>query len=160
MGQAGEGMNISHQQKSSITGNRRFRDRFSLPVPDDRSRTCVQPEVRRGFARTELHVAAAHGPGRLSAETPANSSAAGNSRTFGFDSLLGRLPARGVKCHDDDGHRPFPEHSAQGQEGQPGTWFRSSPTNHEEPFGMEGLFRQIGIWNQEGQNASPKIMTS
>jgi pyruvate dehydrogenase E1 component len=27
-------------------------------------------------------------------------------------------------------------------------------------FGMEGMFRQIGIWNQEGQNYVPKTMTS
>jgi pyruvate dehydrogenase E1 component len=37
MGQAGEAMNISHQQKKlDIDAIRRFRDRFGLPVPDDK----------------------------------------------------------------------------------------------------------------------------
>jgi pyruvate dehydrogenase E1 component len=36
MGQAGEAMNISHQQKKlDIDSIRRFRDRFGMPVPDD-----------------------------------------------------------------------------------------------------------------------------
>ena len=36
MGQAGEAMNISHQQKKlDVDAIRRFRDRFGLPVPDD-----------------------------------------------------------------------------------------------------------------------------
>ncbi|ENO89704.1 pyruvate dehydrogenase subunit E1, partial [Thauera sp. 28] len=37
MGQAGEAMNISHQQKKmDVDAIRRFRDRFGLPVPDDK----------------------------------------------------------------------------------------------------------------------------
>lgn len=37
MGQAGEAMNISHQQKKmDVEAIRRFRDRFGLPVPDDK----------------------------------------------------------------------------------------------------------------------------
>ena len=36
MGEAGEGMNISHQQKKlDSNAIKRFRDRFNLPVPDD-----------------------------------------------------------------------------------------------------------------------------
>jgi pyruvate dehydrogenase E1 component len=36
MGEAGEAMNISHQQKKMDTRADRFRDRFNLPVPDDK----------------------------------------------------------------------------------------------------------------------------
>ena len=35
MGEAGEGMNITHQAKKMDTDALRFRDRFKLPVPDD-----------------------------------------------------------------------------------------------------------------------------
>jgi len=36
MGEAGEGQNITHQQKKMGTASiRAFRDRFSVPIPDD-----------------------------------------------------------------------------------------------------------------------------
>jgi pyruvate dehydrogenase E1 component len=36
MGESGEGQNITHQQKKMGTNSvRAFRDRFSLPIPDD-----------------------------------------------------------------------------------------------------------------------------
>jgi pyruvate dehydrogenase E1 component len=41
MGQAGEAMNISHQQKKmDVEQIGRFRDRFALPVPDDQLENC------------------------------------------------------------------------------------------------------------------------
>jgi pyruvate dehydrogenase E1 component len=71
MGQAGEAMNISHQQKKlDYEAIKRFRDRFSLPVRRRPDQGTALPEVRRRLARADLHAAAADGPRRLPAEAP------------------------------------------------------------------------------------------
>jgi pyruvate dehydrogenase E1 component len=70
MGQAGEAMNISHQQKKlDYEAIKRFRDRFDLPVSRRSAQGDPLPEVRGRFARADLHAPAAHGSRRLPAAT-------------------------------------------------------------------------------------------
>ena len=49
MGEAGEGQNITHQQKKMGTSSiKAFRDRFSVPIPDDQAgRRCRSTARRR-----------------------------------------------------------------------------------------------------------------
>jgi pyruvate dehydrogenase complex dehydrogenase (E1) component len=68
MGQAGEAMNISHQQKKMDKRQiRRFRDRFGLPVPDDKLEELPYLKFAEDSPNTST-CAAPHGPRRLPAE--------------------------------------------------------------------------------------------
>jgi pyruvate dehydrogenase E1 component len=116
MGQAGEAMNISHQQKKMDHEQiGRFRDRFSLPVPDDQLEEAALPEVCRRFGGIQVHAAAPHGPRRLPAAAPAQGRAAGHPAARHLRRAAQGLRRRPRAVHDD-GHRPHHEHDAEGQE--------------------------------------------
>ena len=70
MGEAGEGQMITHQQKKmGVDALRQFRDRFQIPVPDDRTRGASLPPLRRGFGGDEVHQGVPRGSWRLAAGT-------------------------------------------------------------------------------------------
>ena len=154
MGVAGEAMNISHQQKKldrdAIIG---FRDRFKLPVPDDQIEALPflkfeqgSPELaylheRRealgGFLTQRTGKAAALEIPPLSAfDTLLKASGEGReiSTTMAIVRLLNIL-LKDKKI----GKRVVP-----------------IVPDESRTFGMEGLFRQFGIWNQQGQNYLPE----
>jgi len=154
MGVAGEGMNISHQQKKLDTDALiRFRDRFKLPVPDDQieslpflkfeegSAELKYMHERRqalgGFLTRRLDQAAALEIPPLSAfDTLLKASGEGReiSTTMAIVRILNIL-LKDKKI----GQRVVP-----------------IVPDESRTFGMEGLFRQIGIWNQQGQNYVPQ----
>jgi len=154
MGLAGEGMNISHQQKKlDSEAVMRFRDRFKLPVPDDQIDALPylkfeegSPELtymreRRqalgGFLPQRRRTAAALEVPALSAfETLLKASGEGRevSTTMSIVRILNIL-LKDKKI----GRRVVP-----------------IVADESRTFGMEGLFRQIGIWNQQGQNYVPE----
>ena len=154
MGVAGEAMNISHQQKKldreAIIA---FRDRFKLPVPDDQIDALPflkfeegSPELaylheRRqalgGFLTQRIGKAAALEIPPLSAfDTLLKASGEGReiSTTMAIVRLLNIL-LKDKKI----GKRVVP-----------------IVPDESRTFGMEGLFRQYGIWNQQGQNYLPE----
>jgi pyruvate dehydrogenase E1 component len=153
MGEAGEAMNISHQQKK-MHGDavRRFRDRFQIPVPDERIEDV--PYIRFPDGSPELEYMRAR---RIE--------------------LGGYLPARRTKAEglpvpplttfdrflQATGEREISTTMALVQILQ--TLVRDKnlgrrvvPIVPDEfcTFGMEGMFRQIGIWNQLGQLYAPE----
>ena len=154
MGLAGEGMNISHQQKKlDHEAVMRFRDRFKLPVPDDQidalpflkfeegSPELIYMRERRealgGFLPQRRRTAAALETPALSAfETLLKGSGEGRevSTTMSIVRILNIL-LKDKKI----GRRIVP-----------------IVADESRTFGMEGLFRQIGIWNQQGQNYVPE----
>ncbi len=154
MGQAGEGMNISHQQKKlDVDAVRRFRDRFNLPVPDDRLEELPYlkfPEdsaeykylrERRmnlgGFLPTRRRRAEPLPVPPLSAfEGLLKASGEGReiSTTMAFVRILGTLL----------------------KDKQLGRHIVPIVPDESRTFGMEGMFRQFGIWNQEGQKYVPE----
>jgi len=154
MGEAGQGMNISHQQKKLDTNAIiAFRDRFKLPVPDDQIESLPflkfeegSPELKYmherrqalgGFlTRRQGKAAPLEIPPLSAFDTLLKASGEGReiSTTMAIVRLLNIL-LKDKKL----GKRVVP-----------------IVPDESRTFGMEGLFRQIGIWNQEGQNYVPQ----
>ena len=154
MGLAGEGMNISHQQKKlDSDAVRRFRDRFKLPVPDDQIEALPYLKFEEGspeltYMRERRMALGGYLPQRRRSAAPLEIPA-----LSAFDSLLkasgeGRevsttmsiVRILNILLKDKKiGRRVVP-----------------IVPDESRTFGMEGLFRQIGIWNQQGQNYIPE----
>ena len=157
MGEAGEGQNITHQQKKmNEDALLAFRDRFELAAhrragratspfykpADDSPGDAVPARAPRGARRLACRSAA---PTRRAARRCRSSTA--------FEA-----PARGhrrARDLDDDGVRPDPRRRCCAT---------SSIGKHVVPivpdesrtFGMEGMFRQLGIFSQVGQLYEPE----
>ncbi|MBV1776932.1 pyruvate dehydrogenase (acetyl-transferring), homodimeric type [Burkholderiaceae bacterium DAT-1] len=154
MGNAGEAQNITHQQKKmDIDSIRQFRDRFDLPVPDDQLEKVPFIKFEEGSA--ELNYMRDHRmnlggylpqrrrtaypleiPALSSFESLLKGSGAGReySTTMAFVRLLTQL----LKDKNIGKH------------------IVPIVPDESRTFGMEGLFRQVGIWNQEGQKYIPQ----
>jgi pyruvate dehydrogenase E1 component len=153
MGESGEAQNITHQQKKMTGGSiRTFRDRFQIPIPDDQLDDV--PFVKFAEGSKELDYMRAR---RME--------------------LGGYLPTRRRKAEP----LPVPELAAF-ERFLKSTEDREISTTmafvqvlqtlvrdkhlgkHVVPivpdesrtFGMEGMFRQLGIWNQQGQLYTPQ----
>ena len=155
MGEAGEGMNISHQQKKlALEDIRGFRDRFSLPVPDDQLEAL--PYLRFDKESKEykyMHERRAALGGRVTRrrckadkllETPPLSAfepllkATGEGREISTTMAIVRL--LNILLKDK----------------QVGRHVVPIVPDESRTFGMEGLFRQVGIWSQQGQKYVPE----
>jgi len=154
MGKSGEGKNTAHQTKKLIDEDvRAFRDRFNIPIPDDRiSDIPFYKPADHTPEMTYLHERRA--------------------------ALGGYLPSRRTRADEQfmvpalDTFKAVLEPTAQGREisttqafvrfltqllRDPALGPRVVPILVDEArtFGMEGLFRQIGIYNPEGQKYTP-----
>jgi len=153
MGSAGEAQNISHQQKKMpVDSLKRFRDRFKLPIPDDQLEEVPflplppdSPELaymreRRerlgGYLPTRRGKAAALQVPSLEAFDRLLKSTEGReiSTTMAFVQLL-QILLRDKTL---------------------GKHIVPIVPDESRTFGMEGLFRQLGIWNQLGQLYEPE----
>src|SRR5690606_27426057 len=154
MGHVGQAKNPSHQQKKlDIDAVREFRDRFNIPVPDDKLEDLPyfkpaddSPEMKYLHERRKA--------------------------------LGGYLPHRREKAHEHliapkrEAFKAVLERTAEGREISTTQAFvrilnqilrdkdltsRVVPILADESrtFGMEGLFRQIGIYAPEGQKYTP-----
>jgi pyruvate dehydrogenase E1 component len=153
MGEAGEAQNITHQQKKMDTGAiRRFRDRFQLPVPDDQIEHV--PYLRFPDGSPEIEYMRGH---RMA--------------------LGGYLPQRRTKSESlpvpplatferflqSTGEREISSTMAFVQvlqllvrDKNLGRRIVPIVPDESRTFGMEGMFRQLGIWNQLGQLYTPE----
>ncbi len=154
MGSAGEAMNISHQQKKlDLDSLRQFRNRFGIPVADEDLEKL--PFVRFDEGSPELEYLRRHRDalgGQLprrrrraeSLEVPPLASFAamlagsGEGRAFSTTMAFVRMLTQLLK-DEHIGRRIVP-----------------IVADESRTFGMEGLFRQVGIWNQEGQKYVPQ----
>lgn len=152
MGAAGEGLNITHQQKKmSIEQLRAFRDRFSIPISDDNIAEVPfykpdedSPEIK--YIKKQREALGGYLPARTSVAKPLNipgleefasvTKGLGDreiSTTMAFVRILSillknkELSSRIVPIVPDECRT----------------------------FGMEGLFRQIGIYSPVGQLYTP-----
>jgi len=154
MGQSGEAMNIAHQtKKMDFEAIKRFRDRFSLPVKDEDlehlpylrfpegSPELVYMRERRmslgGYLPARRRKAAPLSIPPLSA-FDALLKASGEGREISTTMAVVRLLTILLKDKTVGRHVVpiIPDES--------------------RTFGMEVLFRQIGIWSQEGQKYVPE----
>ncbi|MEJ7931979.1 pyruvate dehydrogenase (acetyl-transferring), homodimeric type [Ramlibacter sp. AN1015] len=155
MGKAGEGRNIAHQAKKlSDEDIRTFRDRFNIPIPDDKL-----PDIP--FYKPEEH-------------TPEMQYLHARRQALG-----GYLPKRRARADEQlkvpplEAFKSVLEPTAEGREISTTQAYvrfltvllrdkelgpRAVPILVDEArtFGMEGLFRQIGIYNHEGQKYTPQ----
>ncbi len=153
MGEAGEAQNITHQQKKMGTHSlKAFRDRFSLPVPDDQLDdmpflTFPEGSPELAYMRKRREALGGYLPTRrkrgdaleippLSAFEPLLKSSEERelSTTMAFVRMLG------IMLRDKNITK------------------RIVPIVPDESrtFGMEGMFRQLGIWSSVGQLYTPQ----
>ena len=154
MGEAGEAMNITHQQKKMpLDALKKFRDRFKLPITDEVIEEV--PYIKFEEGSKELAYMRAR-----------------------CEDLGGYVPQRrkgamALPVPDLAAFEPVLKATAEGREISTTMVFvrllnillkdknlgkRVVPIVPDESrtFGMEGLFRQIGIWNQDGQKYIPE----
>src|SRR5271157_1796727 len=155
LGEAGEGKNITHQQKKLNEDElQMFRSRFGIPIPDD-----------------ELHNAPFYRPADDSPEI--------KYMQARRQQLGGYMPTRKVRATP---MKPFPdslfEEFHKGTEGREvsttmvfvrllakllrdpelGKYVVPIVPDEARTFGMEALFRQVGIYSSVGQNYEPVDM--
>jgi pyruvate dehydrogenase E1 component len=153
MGESGEAQNITHQQKKMGTISlRAFRDRFKLPIPDGELDALPylkfapdSPEL--AYMRERRQSLGGNLPSRRRAAEPlpvpplsAFDALLKSSEDREFSTTMAFVRILGVLIKDKLlGKRVVP-----------------IVPDESRTFGMEGLFRQIGIWNQEGQKYVPQ----
>ncbi|MBK9395496.1 MAG: pyruvate dehydrogenase (acetyl-transferring), homodimeric type [Uliginosibacterium sp.] len=154
MGESGEAQNISHQQKKmTLDALRAFRDRFHIPVSDDKLEELPfikfeegSPELnymrqRRmdlgGYLPARRTVADKLAIPELSA-FDALLKASGEGREFSTTMAIVRMFNTLLKDKNVGKH------------------VVPIVVDESRTFGMEGMFRQYGIWNQQGQQYVPQ----
>jgi pyruvate dehydrogenase E1 component len=154
MGESGEAQNITHQQKKMGTVSlKAFRDRFKLPVTDEELDdlpylTFPEGSKELNYMRERRQALGGYLPARRrtaeALETPplsafdAQMKASGEGREF--SSTMAFVRCLNLMLKDKViGKRVVP-----------------IVVDESRTFGMEGLFRQIGIWNQDGQKYVPQ----
>ncbi len=154
MGEAGEAQNITHQQKKmGTTSLKAFRDRFELPLSDEQVENLEyivppadSPEIT--YMRERRLALGGYLPHRrtkaepldvpaLSAFAPVTK-ASGEGREFSTTMAFVRLLNILVK-DKNVGRHVVP-----------------IVADESRTFGMEGMFRQLGIWSSVGQNYTPQ----
>jgi pyruvate dehydrogenase E1 component len=152
MGVAGEGMNITHSQKKmGETALRQFRDRFNIPISDDQIGAAPfykppadSPELKYMLERREV----------LGGPLPARHDQAPRLKTPGLDAFKSLLEGSGDK-----------EMSTTMalvrlmtlilRDKEIGRFVVPIVPDEARTFGMEGMFRQLGIYSSVGQLYEP-----
>ena len=154
MGQAGEGMNISHQQKKlDFDAIKRFRDRFALPVRDDQIEELPYLKFAEGspeltYMRQRRMDLGGYLPRRRRSAEPLEI-----PELSAFDALL---KASGEGREVSTTMAIVRLLNILLKDKKVGRHVVPIVPDESRTFGMEGLFRQIGIWNQEGQKYVPE----
>ena len=154
MGQSGEAMNISHQQKKmDVESIRRFRDRFSLPVPDDQIEELpylkfAEDSPEYLYMRERRMALGGFLPQRRCTAYPLPAPA--------LSAFEGLLKASGEGREISTTMAIVRVLNIMLKDKQIGKHVVPIVPDESRTFGMEGLFRQIGIWNQQGQNYVPE----
>jgi pyruvate dehydrogenase E1 component len=152
MGEAGEGMNFTHQQKKfGEAALRKFRDRYRIPIPDEKIAEAPfytppedSPEIQYMHERREA----------LGGYLPARSRAAPKleiPELSIFDSLL-----KGSGEREMSTTMAFVRMlAALTRDKKLGKYVVPIVPDESRTFGMEGLFRQLGIYAAQGQLYEP-----
>ena len=154
MGGSGEAQNISHQQKKvDLESLREFRDRFDLPIKDSELESLPylkfdENSKEVAYMRERRMALGGYLPQRRTKAEPlevpplsafdALLKASGEGRELSTTMAFVRI--MNILLRDPHvGKRVVP-----------------IVPDESRTFGMEGMFRQIGIWNQEGQKYVPQ----
>ena len=151
MGEAGEGQNITHQQKKmGLESLRKFRDRFAIPVPDEKMEelpflTLAEPEMKY------LRERRAQLGGALPQRRP-KSKALEVPELSAFSAQLVSTQSREISTT-----MAFVRIlSTLLRDKNIGKFIVPIVPDESRTFGMEGMFRQLGIFSQLGQLYRPQ----
>lgn len=153
MGSSGEAQNVAHQaKKMDLDSLRQFRDRLGIPIPDDQLVSAPyykpaddSPEMQ--YLRQRRSSLGGYLPARKPVKAPLQIPG-----LHLFDSQLA-----------DSGEREF--YTTMAFVRQLGILLKDKNIGKQivpivpdesRTFGMEGMFRQYGIWSTEGQNYVPQ----
>jgi pyruvate dehydrogenase E1 component len=152
MGESGEGQNITHQQKKMGTASiRAFRDRFKIPVPDEQleevpyykppeDNPAMQYLKQRGQAQGSL-------PARRRKSSPLEV-----PPLSAFETLL-----KGTEGREISTTMAFVRIlSTLVRDKKIGKLVVPIVPDESRTFGMEGMFRQLGIYSHVGQLYTPQ----
>jgi pyruvate dehydrogenase E1 component len=153
MGESGEAQNITHQQKKMGTISlKAFRDRFSLPIPDDQIDDLPYLRFAEGSPEIEYMRERRQSLGGFMTRRRRKAEALEVPPLAAFQSLL--------KSSED---RDFSTTMAfvrilntLVKDKQVGRRVVPIVADESRTFGMEGMFRQLGIWSSVGQLYTPQ----
>ena len=150
----GEAMNTSHQQKKlDVEQIGRFRDRFNLPVPDDKLAELpylkfAEDSEEYKYMRQRRMDLGGFLPQRRRKAEPLSIPA--------LDSFAALLKASGEGRELSTTMAIVRIMNMLLKDKQIGRHVVPIVPDESRTFGMEGMFRSVGIWNQEGQNYVPE----
>ncbi|MDH3286451.1 MAG: pyruvate dehydrogenase (acetyl-transferring), homodimeric type [Betaproteobacteria bacterium] len=153
MGEAGEGQNITHQQKKMGTASiRAFRDRFNLPISDDKLEEVPfykppedSPEMK--YLRERVRA--------MGGELPARRRKASPLKMPGLAAFEQQL--KGTDGREISTTMAFVRIlSTIIRDKNIGKLVVPIVPDESRTFGMEGMFRQLGIYSHVGQLYTPQ----
>ena len=154
MGGAGEAMNISHQQKKMDREQiKRFRDRFLLPVTDDQIDEL--PYLKFAEDSPEYKYMQEH-RAALGGYLPQRRRRAAPLQVPQLDNFAALLKASGEGRELSTTMAIVRIMNMLLKDKQVGRNVVPIVPDESRTFGMEGMFRAVGIWNQQGQNYVPE----
>ncbi len=154
MGAAGEGKNIAHQvKKMDMDAIKHYRDRFNMPIKDDELETLPYFKFAEGseemtYLRQRRDALHGYMPRRLPASTeelPAPPLSAFDAITKGSGDREISTTMAFVRVL-----------TAMLKDKQIGKRVVPIIPDEARTFGMEGLFRQVGIYSSQGQKYEPQ----
>ncbi len=154
MGESGEGQMISHQaKKMTQDALKQFRDRFDIPMPDDR--IAAMPFISLAADSPEMKYLqrAPRGAGRLPAAAPAQVDGAAGAAARELRAAAQELAASARSRRRWRSCRCWARWCATRRSAS--TSCPSCPTNRA-PSAWKGMFRQLGIYSSVGQLYKPQ----
>jgi pyruvate dehydrogenase E1 component len=153
MGESGEAQNITHQQKKmSHESIRNFRDRFQIPVPDDRLEEVPYVTFADGSPEQEYMKARRMDLGGFLPTRRRTATALTVPELGAFERFLKSTEDREISTT-----MAFVQILQMLlRDKNLGKHIVPIVPDESRTFGMEGLFRQLGIWNQLGQLYTPE----
>jgi pyruvate dehydrogenase E1 component len=153
MGESGEAQNITHQQKKlSRDSIRRFRDRFDIPVPDDKLDEVPYVTFPEGSPELEYMRARRMELGGYLPARRRKATALVIPELSTFERFLKSTEEREISTT-----MAFVQVlQLLVRDKSLGKHIVPIVPDESRTFGMEGMFRQLGIWNQQGQLYTPE----
>ena len=153
MGESGEAQNITHQQKKmSVDSIRVFRDRFQIPVPDDKLDEVPYVNFAPGSPQADYMKAQRMQLGGYLPARRRKAEALPTPPLATFERFL-----KGTDEREISTTMAFVQIlQTLLRDKTIGKHIVPIVPDESRTFGMEGLFRQLGIWNQLGQLYTPQ----
>ncbi|MBA3507991.1 MAG: pyruvate dehydrogenase (acetyl-transferring), homodimeric type [Betaproteobacteria bacterium] len=152
MGEAGESQNITHQQKKMTAEPlKRFRDRFGIPVPDDKIEELPLVNFAEGSPELEYMRARRMELGGYLPQRRRNVEPMPVPGLAALERFL-----KGTEDREISSTMVFVQIlQLLIRDKTLGKYIVPIVPDESRTFGMEGMFRQLGIWSQVGQLYTP-----